>query len=77
MGLPGGTVVKNPSANARDVDGFNPWVRKIPQSRKWQPDPVFLAWKIPWTRAWRATAMGSKESEMTERLSTTHGHITS
>ena len=22
--------------------GFNPWVRKIPWSRKWQPTPVFL-----------------------------------
>ena len=25
------------------------WVRKIPWRRKWQPTPVFLAWKIPWT----------------------------
>ena len=22
--------------------GFNPWVRKIPWRRKWQPTPVFL-----------------------------------
>ena len=22
--------------------GFDPWVRKIPQRRKWQPTPVFL-----------------------------------
>ena len=22
--------------------GFNPWVREIPWSRKWQPTPVFL-----------------------------------
>ena len=22
--------------------GFNPWVRKIPWNRKWQPTPVFL-----------------------------------
>ena len=22
--------------------GFNPWVRKIPWTRKWQPAPVFL-----------------------------------
>ena len=26
---------------------FNPWVRKIPWRRKWQPS--ILAWKIPWT----------------------------
>ena len=29
---------------------FNPWVRKIPWSRKWQLIPVsILAWKISWT----------------------------
>jgi len=35
---------KNPPANAgdiRDVE-FNPWVRKIPWRRAWQPTPVFL-----------------------------------
>ena len=25
--------------------GFSPWVRKIPQRRKWQPTPVFLPGK--------------------------------
>ena len=25
--------------------GFNPWVRKIPWRRKWQPTPVFLPGK--------------------------------
>ena len=29
--------------------GFNPWVRKIPWSRKWQPTPVFLPGEFPWT----------------------------
>ena len=29
--------------------GFYPWVRKIPWRRKWQPIPVFLPGKIPWT----------------------------
>ena len=28
---------------------FNSWVGKIPWRRKWQPTPVILAWKIPWT----------------------------
>ena len=23
---------------------FNPWIRKIPWRRKWQPTPVFLPW---------------------------------
>ena len=28
--------------------GFDPWVRKIPWRRKWQPGNI-LAWEIPWT----------------------------
>ena len=35
-GLPGGSVVKG----RRCV--FDPWVKKIPCRRKWQPTPVFL-----------------------------------
>ena len=42
-------VVKNPLANVGDVrdriqdPGFDPWVRKIPWRKAWQPTPVFLA----------------------------------
>ena len=36
-------VVKNPPAEAGDERlGFDPWVRKIPWRRAWQPTPVFL-----------------------------------
>ena len=36
-------VINNPLANAGDMRcRFNPWVRKIPWRRKWQPTPVFL-----------------------------------
>ena len=37
-------VVKNPPANAgrHKSPRFNPWVRKIPWRRKWQPSLVFL-----------------------------------
>ena len=28
---------------------FNPWVRKIPWRRTWQPTPVFLPGESPWT----------------------------
>ena len=31
--------------------GFDPWVRKIPWSRKWQPTLVFLAWKFHMQRS--------------------------
>ena len=45
--------------------GFNPWVRKIPWRRKWQPTPVFLL-ENPMDRgAWRATVCGVTESDMT------------
>ena len=45
-------MVKNPPANAGDAGKrgrFNPWVGKISWRRKWQPTPVFLLGKIPWT----------------------------
>ena len=36
--------------------GFDPWFRKIPWKRKWQPTPVFLPEKNPMDRgAWWAT----------------------
>ena len=43
-------MVKNPPANARDAGdardaGFDPWVRKSPWGRKWQPTPEFLLGK--------------------------------
>ena len=41
-------MVKNLPANAGDASS-NPWVGKIPWRRKWQPTPVLLAWRIPWT----------------------------
>ena len=44
VGFPGGSVVKNPSANVGD-DGFDPWVTKIPGRRKWEPTLVFLPGK--------------------------------
>jgi len=64
MGFSGGSVVKNPPA--KQHTGFNPWVRKIPSGRKWQPTLVLLPGKShrqrslvgynPWDR---------KESNMT------------
>ena len=46
-GFPGGSGLKNPSANAVGaVDtGSTPRVRKVPWRRKWQPTPVFLPGK--------------------------------
>ena len=36
-------MVKNLTVNAGDmIHGFEPWARKIPWRRAWQPTPVFL-----------------------------------
>ena len=49
--------------------GFNPWVRKIPWRRKWQPTPVLLPGKSHRQRSIVAySPWGHKESDMTERL---------
>ena len=41
-------MIKNLPANAGDAKRceFNPWVRKIPWRRKWQPALVFLPGKF-------------------------------
>ena len=53
--------------------GFEPWVRKIPWRREWQPTPVLLPGK---SHGWRSlvgySPWGCKESDMTERL---HFHL--
>ena len=41
MGFPDGSEVKA-SASQCGKPGFDPWVGKIPWTRKWQPTPVFL-----------------------------------
>ena len=46
--FPGGTVVKNPPANAEDsrVEDLIPESGRFPWSRKWQLTPVFLPGKF-------------------------------
>ena len=48
-GFPGGSIGKESACKAGDRLGFDPWVGKIPWGKKWQPTPVFLLGKIPWT----------------------------
>ena len=49
--------------------GFDPWVRKIPWRRKWQPTPVLLPGE---SHGWRSlvgySPGGCEESGMAERL---------
>ena len=52
-GFPGGSVVKNLPDKCRRHrrPGFDPWVGKIPWSRKWQLTPVFLPGKFQTQRS--------------------------
>ena len=48
---------------------FDPWIRKIPCRRKWQPTPVILAWKSHEQRSLVGySPWGHKELDTTERL---------
>ena len=59
-GFPGGTVVKNPPADAGGLR-FDPWVGKIPWGRKWQHLSPCL--ENPMDRgAWQATIRGVTKS---------------
>ena len=42
MGFPGGSGGKELACQCRRL-GFDPWVRKIPWRKKWQPTPAFLS----------------------------------
>ena len=43
-GFPGGSAGKESACHCRRHKRyrFDPWIRKVPWSRKWQPTPVFL-----------------------------------
>ena len=61
-------VVKNLPANAGDVRlGFDPWVRKIPWRRAWQPTSVFLPGDSQGQRSLAGySPQGCTESDTTE-----------
>ena len=69
QGFPGGTNGKEPTCKCRRQKWhrFSPWVKKIPQRKKWHPTPVSLAWKIPWAKV---PGRLHKELDMTKWLST-------
>ena len=54
---------------AMQEQGLDPWVRKIPWRRKWQPTPVSCLENSMDRGTWHATqSMGSQESDMTWRV---------
>ena len=70
-GFPGGTSSKEPTCQCRRRRkwGFDPWVRKIPCRKKWQPTPVSLPGEFPWTvepGGLQSTFSVSDKTEMTE-----------
>ena len=70
--LGGGSAVKNLSVMQEvcRICRFNPWVWKIPWSRKWQPTAVFLPGKSQGQRSLVGySPWDYKEWEMTEHIS--------
>ena len=74
-GLPWWLSGKEPSCQCRrhKRHAFDPWVRKMPWRREWQPTPVFLPGKSPGQRSLVGyTPWGCKESYTTAQL---HTHV--
>ena len=72
--FPIGSAVKNLPA-MQEILGFNPWVRKIPWRKKWQPTPVFLPGESHGQRSLEGYSPKVwKELGMTEKLNT-HTHL--
>ena len=69
-GFPGGTRGKESACQCRRCR-FNPWIRKIPWSRKWQRTPVFHGWKFHGQRGLTATVHGVANSQIWLSDSTT------
>ena len=65
----GGASGKEPACQCRRYEryGFDPWVRKIPWRRAWQPTPVFLSRESHGQRRVVGYSLwGHKESDMTK-----------
>ena len=73
MGFLGGASDKESACQCRRFKrrGINPWVGKIPWSRKWHPTPVFLPEKFQGQRSLVGySPWGYKESNLTKQLKT-------
>ena len=71
VGFPGGASGKEPSSQCRRCKryGFDPWVRKMAWSRKWQPLPVFSPGESHGQKSLEGyNPWGHKESDKTEWL---------
>ena len=78
-GFPGASSDKDPTSQCRRPKRcrFNPWVRKIPWRRKWQPTSVFLPENFHGQRSLAGYSLwGHKESDMTKWLTLSLGSLT-
>ena len=69
LGLPGGASGEEPASQYSRFKRhwFNPWVRKIPWRRAWEPTPVFLSAKSHGQRILvDYDPQGSRELDSTE-----------
>ena len=69
MGFPDGARGKEPACECRRHKrfGFDPWIRKIPWRRAWQPTPVFLPGESNGQRSLAGySPWGCKELDTTE-----------
>ena len=77
---PGGasqvTLVRKSTCQSKRLRrcGYDPWVRKTPWRRKWQPTPVFLPRQSHGQRRLGARVHSDAESDTTERLTTRAVH---
>ena len=83
MGFPGGVSGKEPTCQSRrhKRGGFDPWVRKIPWRRAWQPTLVYSCLENPMDRGawWAIIQRVTKSWTQLKRLSVcthtcTHTH---
>ena len=66
--IPGGARGKEPICQCRrhKKHGFDPWVRKMPWRRAWQPTPEFLPGEAHGQRSLAGySPLACKESDMT------------
>ena len=70
LGFPGGTDGREPTYQCRRCKRglLDPWARKTPSRRKWQPTAVFLPGESPWTEEpGGLQSMGSQRVEHDRR----------
>ena len=81
-GFPGGTSSKESTCQCRRCNRcwFNPWVGKIPWSRKWHPTPIFLPGEsheqrsLEGYRPWGCKALDPTERAHMRAWACTHTH---